>query len=108
VVDLSREERRTRNTAHVLVLRLNNEQLPRALELKAVVDKGERLGGYDMLYLKRVLSEADTILRVVSKLPEYRELVAQMALLYDEITRKALENERNPESRPKPRELWRD
>jgi hypothetical protein len=89
-------------------MRLHNEQLPRALELKAIVDRGQRLGDYDMAYLKRVLSEAGTILRVVSKLPEYQELVAQMALLYDEITRKALENEQNPESKPKPSKLWPD
>lgn len=108
MVNLSHEERRTRGTAYVLLMRLHNERLPRALELKAIVDKGERLSDFDKDYLKRVLNEAGPIRRAASKLPEYRDLVAQMTTLYDEITRKALENEQKPESKPKPRKLWPD
>jgi hypothetical protein len=108
VVDLSREERRTRGTAYVLLMRLNNERLPRALQLKEIVDRGERLSDYDKEYLKRVLSEAGPVSRAANKLPEYRALVKQMTLLYDEITRKALENEQKPESKPKPRKIWPD
>lgn len=108
VVDTSREERRVRGTAYVLLMRLNNERLPRALELKAIVDRGQRLTDYDTLYLKRVISEANAVSRAANKLPEYRTLVTQMASLYDEITRKALVNEQKPESKPKPRKLWPD
>lgn len=108
MVDLSREERRVRGTAYVLLMRLNNERLPRALELKAIVDRGERLSDYDKEYLKRVLSEAGEVTRAANKLPEYRDLVKKMRELYDEITRKALENEQKPESKPKPRKIWPD
>lgn len=108
VVDLSREERRTRGTAYVLLMRLNNERLPRALQLKEIVDRGERLSEYDTSYLKRVLSEAGEVRRAANKLPEYRELVKKMQVLYDEITRKALENEQKPELKPKPRRIWPD
>lgn len=108
MVDLSREERRTRGTAYVLLMRLNNERLPRALQLKEIVDRGERLSEYDTSYLKRVLSEAGEVRRAANKLPEYRELVKKMQVLYDEITRKALENEQKPELKPKPRRIWPD
>lgn len=108
VVDTSREERRVRGTAYVLLMRLSNERLPRALELKATVDRGQRLTDYDVIYLKRVLGEAGSVRRAASKLPEYRELVTQMASLYNEITRQALVNEQKPESKPKPRKLWPD
>ena len=108
VIERSREERRTRGTAYVLLMRLNNERLPRALELKAIVDRGERLSDYDKDYLKRVLAEAGEVRRAANKLLEYQALVKQMTSLYDEITRKALENEQRPESKPKPRKVWAD
>lgn len=108
MVDLSREERRIRGTAYVLLMRLNNERLPRALELKTIVDRGERLSDYDKEYLKRVLSEAGEISRAANKLPEYHDLVKKMRSLYEEITRKALENEQKPESKPRPKKIWPD
>lgn len=108
MVNLSHEQRRTRGTAYVLLMRLNNERLPRALEIKSIVDRGERLSEFDKDYLKRVLSEAGNVRRAANQLPEYRELVAKVNRLYDEITRKALENEQKPESKPKPRKLWPD
>lgn len=108
MVELSREERRTRGTAYVLLMRLNNERLPRALELKDTVDRGDRLSDYDKDYLKRVLSEAGEVRRAANKLPEYRDLVKRMQSLYEEIIRKALENEQKPEAKPKPRKIWPD
>ena len=108
MVELSREERRIRGTAYVLLMRLHNERLPRALELKAIVDRGERLSDYDKDYLKRVLSEAGEITRAANKLPEYHDLVKKMRSLYDEITSKALENEQKPQAKPKPKKIWPD
>lgn len=108
MAELSPEERRARGTAYVLLMRLNNERLPRALELKAKVDRGERLSEYDKDYLKRLVSEAGGVRRAANKLPEYHELVKKMQSLYDEITSKALENEQKPESKPRPRKLWPD
>jgi hypothetical protein len=89
-------------------MRLNNERLPRALELKDKVDRGERLSDYDKDYLKRVVSEAGGARRAANKVPEYRELVKKMQSLYDEITSKALVNEQKPEAKPKPKKTWPD
>lgn len=108
MADPSSEERRTRGTAYVLLMRLNNERLPRALALKEKVDRGERLSDYDKEYLKIVLGEAGGVRRAANKLPEYHDLVKKMQSLYDEITSKALVNEQKPESKPKPRKLWPD
>jgi hypothetical protein len=108
MAELSREERQKRGVAQVLLMRLDNERLPRALELKAQVDKGERLSEYDQIYLKRVLSEAASVRLAALRQPEYRDLVAKLSSLYDEITRKALENEQKPRPKPKPRKIWPD
>lgn len=108
MAELSREERRTRGTAYVLLMRLNNERLPRALQLKEIVDRGERLSDYDKDYLKRVLAEAGEVRRAANKLPQYHDLLRKMQSLYDEITSKALVNEQKPESKPKPKKLWPD
>ena len=108
MAELSPEERRKRGTAQVLLMRLDNERLPRALALKALVDRGERLSDYDQIYLKRVLDEATAVRLAAAKQPEYRDLVEKLSALYDEITRKALENEQKPRPKPKPRKIWPD
>lgn len=108
MVELSHEERRIRGTAYVLLMRLQNERLPRALELKAIVERGERLSDYDKDYLKRVLGEAGEVRNAANKLPEYRDLIKKMQDLYSEIISKALVNEQKPESKPKPKKIWPD
>ena len=80
-------------TIQVLLERLEKWRLPRALELKARVDAGERLNDSDIQFLKNVFEDASTVQRMAAKNPKYQPLVSQMMSLYDEITRKALENE---------------
>ena len=77
----------------VLLDRLNNQRLPRALELKEKVDAGESLGEYDLRFLDEVFADAQTIQPMVDRHPEYQPLVARVIHLYKEILDKALENE---------------
>jgi hypothetical protein len=96
--DSSKTSSRDRGVAQVLLMRLEAERLPYALKLKAKVDRGEPLSDFDARFLKRVLQESGEARRLAEKLPQYQQVVTQMTQLYDEITRKGLENERK--SRP--------
>ena len=80
-----------------VVDRLANKRLPRVLSLKEKVDAGEKLDAGDMAYLERILEDATEVQRImaINPLPEYEDLLAQVAHLYKEITTRALENERN-------------
>jgi len=75
-----------------LLERLNNTRLPRALEMKARVDRGEVLGELDIHFLGDVLEDTRRIKPMLSKYPEYEELVLKLMSLYTEITQKAVAN----------------
>jgi len=92
--DPTKSKSRDKGVATVLMMRLESERLPYALKLKDKVDRGDRLSDYDTRFLKRVVQESAEARRLAEKLPQYREVVAKMAQLYDEITRKGLENDR--------------
>ncbi len=100
--DTSKESRRDRGVAQVLLMRLENERLPFALKLKEKVDRGERLSSYDTQFLKRVSSESAEAKRLAERLPQYQDVVRRMGDLYEAISSKALENEKNPAPTPKP------
>ncbi len=91
-----RKAQKDRGIAYVLLSRLNEQRLPVALELKKKVDRGERLTAYDHSYLKQIMKEAGDVRRFVLKHPEYESLTNQVTELYNEITRKGMENEQKP------------
>ncbi|MBK9326221.1 MAG: hypothetical protein IPN00_07760 [Hydrogenophilales bacterium] len=78
----------------VLAERLETQRLPRALAIKASVDRGETLGDLDIKFLQEVLRDAGQIAPLLHAHPEWQDLAGRMMQLYKEITEKALANEK--------------
>jgi len=77
----------------VLVKRMTEDRLPRALAIKERVDRGEKLNDLDLSFFQQVLDDAAKMRSVVND-PKAKELGARVLQLYNEITQKALENEK--------------
>ena len=78
-----------------LMERLKKRRIPRALNIKEKVDRGERLNEWDKQYMKKIIADAQDALVFIEDYPEYQELYARVADLYEDITRKALKNEQD-------------
>jgi hypothetical protein len=82
-------------TIQVLFERLVKFRLPRALDIKKRVDAGARLSDSEIDFLKRALEDAQAASKFVVRNPEVHAVGAQIVDLYDEVVRKALENEKH-------------
>jgi hypothetical protein len=80
-------------TLAVLAKRMVEERLPKALAMKARVDKGEVLNDADLAFLDEVVAGAQQNWGLL-KDPRVLEIAGRMVQLYKEITEKALENEK--------------
>lgn len=81
-------------TMQALLERLLNFRLPRAMALKKRVDAGERLTDADIAFLKSALEDAQDGQKFVARNAEFHDLGIRIVQLYDEIVRKATENEK--------------
>jgi hypothetical protein len=77
----------------VIVARMEQQRLPRAIDLKAKVEQGGVLDDLDIEFLEQVFADSNELKPLLLRHPEYQDLAARMMALYREITTKALENE---------------
>ena len=77
----------------VIVARMEQQRLPRAIDLKAKVNAGAVLDDLDIEFLEGVFADSNELKPLLERHPEYQDLAARMMALYRDITTKALENE---------------
>ena len=78
-----------------LVERFEKFRLPSLLELKEKVDQGDRLNDREIEFLEQIIKDAEENRALVERNPEWQDISARVIGLYNEITGKALENEKN-------------
>ncbi len=82
-------------TMMALLDRLTKQTLPKVLEIKKRVGRGELLDERDIYFLHELLSERVKEVRpLVDRNPEYQEVYAKVVHLCKEITEQALLNEK--------------
>ncbi|MGD2136702.1 MAG: hypothetical protein PVJ66_00500 [Gammaproteobacteria bacterium] len=77
-----------------LIERFEKQRLPRLLEIKERVDRGEVLSETDIEFIDRITHDAQESKHLIDRHPEWHRFCAYVVHLYEEITEKALENEK--------------
>ncbi|MGB5831754.1 MAG: hypothetical protein WBG92_07160 [Thiohalocapsa sp.] len=77
-----------------ILMNLEHRVLPQALDIKRNVEAGEMLSDMDTVFLDEALENLQRDGPYVNDHPQWEPLYSRMIDLYDQITRKALENEK--------------
>ena len=77
----------------VIIERMEEQLIPRALDLKDKLDKGGVLDDMDIGFLERVFADSDELKPLLDRHPEHQALAARLMNLYHAITTLALKNE---------------
>ena len=78
-----------------LISRFEKQRLPRLMSLKEKVDGGEVLSNEEIEFLSMVIHDAQQSKQLIDRHTEWQAFCAEVVHLYETITEKALENEKD-------------
>jgi len=86
-------QQRNAGVEQALLAKLEHQVLPKTMGIKRRVDAGEKLMDSDMAFLDSVLKGLRHDQPTVENNPKWNTLYSRLIDLYNQITRKALQNE---------------
>jgi hypothetical protein len=87
------DEQSNAGVEQALLAKLEQQVLPKTLGIQRRVEAGEKLTDRDIAFLDNVLKGLSRDQAKVEKNPKWSTLYTRLIDLYNQITRKALENE---------------